>query len=367
MSLKVGLVNSEGEGSVPVLVSAPVKTEIRSYTQEWQSAWDAYVYRHPQASPFHLIAWKRAVERAFGFAARYLLAEEQGSVRGVLPLFQVHNPVMGKVLLSTPFAVYGGVCASDDQAANALRQAACDMAREEKVQYLELRQQSAGGDPEFQVKQLYVAFGQELPASPERLLQGFPRDTRYMIRKAEKNGLRAVVDNSQLDSFYEIYAHSVRKLGTPVFARRFFRILLEEFHNQCELSVIWHQQQAVAAVLSFRFRDQILPYYGGSLLEARRLAANNFMYWDLMKRSLEGGARYFDFGRSKLGTGSYAFKTQWGMREHPLPYQFYLVRRKNMPNFSPANARFHLAGSLWKRLPFPVTKLLGPALVRLFP
>ncbi|MGE5207044.1 MAG: FemAB family XrtA/PEP-CTERM system-associated protein [Chlamydiota bacterium] len=352
---------------MPVLVSAAGKTEVRNYSQEWQCAWDAYVCQHPNATPFHLTAWKRAIEKAFGFQSRYLVAEEQGMVRGVLPLFQVRNPVMGKVLLSTPFAVYGGVCASDEEAANALRQAACRIALEENVQYLELRQQSGSGDPEFQVKQLYVAFGQELPATADRLLQGFPRDTRYMIRKAEKNGLRAVVDNSQLDSFYEIYAHSVRNLGTPVFARRFFRILLEEFREQCELSVIWHQERAVAAVLSFRFRDQILPYYGGSLWEARRLAANNFMYWDLMKRSLESGLRYFDFGRSKVGTGSYAFKTQWGMTEQALPYEFYLVRRKHMPNFSPANPRFHLAGSLWKRLPFPLTKMLGPALVRLFP
>jgi len=55
------------------------------------------------------------------------------------------------------------------------------------------------------------------------------------------------------------------------------------------------------------------------------------------------------------------------MRERPLPYQFYLVRRKDMPNFSPANPRFGRAIELWKRMPFPLTKALGPALVRLFP
>jgi len=352
---------------VPAVVAEVGKTQVRSYSEEWEHAWDAYVYQQAHASPFYLIAWKRLIERAFDFKPRYLLAEKQGTVRGVLPLFQVWNPLMGKVLLSTPFAVYGGVCASDDRSAEVLRQTACEMARNESVQYLELREQLPGGDRDFEVKRLYVAFGQELPATAEQLLQGSPRDTRYMIRKAERNGLRTIVDNAQLDSFYEIYAHSVRNLGTPVFAKRFFQILVEEFRDQCEIAVVWQEARAVAAVLSFRFRQQILPYYGGSLLEARRLAANNFMYWDLMKRSLENGVRYFDFGRSKVGTGSYAFKTQWGMQERPLPYQFYLVRRKTMPNYSPANSRFQLAGSLWKHLPFPVTKMLGPALVRLFP
>lgn len=349
-------------------VISPIgNTQIWPYSQEWERAWDDYVYQHPQASPFHLIAWKRAIQRAFGFEPRYLVAEQGGSICGVLPLFRVRNPLMGSVLLSTPFAVYGGVCASDEASANALRRAACEMAQEEDVQYLELRERSSSGNPDCHIKQLYVAFDQELPRGPEQLLQGFPRDTRYMIRKAQKNGLAAVTDNAQLDSFYEIYAHSVHNLGTPVFGKHFFQIIVEEFQQQSEITVVWQKSWAVAAVLSFCFRDWILPYYGGSLLEARSLAANNFMYWEVMKRGVERGLRYFDFGRSKVGTGAYAFKTQWNMREHALPYEFYLVRRKTMPNYSPANPRFQLAVSLWKAIPFSLTKRVGPLLVRLFP
>lgn len=348
------------------LISAS-NPQIRDCSRDWEQSWDAYVCRHPQGSPFHLTAWKRAIEKAFGLTARYLFVEDQGVIRGLLPLFEVSNPVMGKVLLSTPFAVYGGVCASDPASEQLLRDAACAMAREEDVQYLELRERSGNGNSGFLVKHLYVTFDHELPASSEELLRQFPRDTRYMIRKAQKHGLTAVVDNGQLDTFYHIYAHSVRNLGTPVFGRRFFQILLDEFQEQCEITVVWQGQKALAGVLSFRFRDWILPYYGGSLLEGRSVAANNFMYWEVMRRALEGSTRYFDFGRSKIGTGAYAFKTQWNMREHPLPYQFYLVRRKSMPNFSPANPRFKMATEAWRRMPLALTKLVGPSLVRLFP
>ena len=102
-------------------------------------------------------------------------------------------------------------------------------------------------------------------------------------------------------------------------------------------------------------------------MEGRPVAANNYMYYEVMGRALEVGVRRFDFGRSKLGSGSYAFKTQWNMRERPLPYQFYLVKRKSMPNFSPANPKFKLAISMWKALPLPITKILGPVMVRAFP
>ena len=359
---KVGKVTA-----VPTLIPNVAKLQVRSFGRERESIWDEYVHQNPGATPFHLSAWKRTIEKVFPFESRYMVAEAQGAICGVLPLFFVKNLLSGRALISSPFAVYGGICADDAESGNLLRQAACEMAQQEDAEYLELREQTTISDVNFHTKKLYVTFDQALPESAEGLLQGFPRDTRYMIRKAQKNGLRAVVDNSQMDIFYEIYAHSVHQLGTPVFSRKFFRTLGEEFGEQCEIMVVWHGGRAMAAVLSLKFRDSIFPYYGGSVPEGRALAANNFMYWELMKRALETGIRYFDFGRSKLGTGAYAFKKQWNMRERPLPYQYYLVRRREMPNYSPANSRFQLATKAWKRVPFPLTKVLGPVLVRLFP
>jgi FemAB-related protein (PEP-CTERM system-associated) len=314
-----------------------------------------------------LTAWKRIIEKAFKYESRYLFIEERGSIRGVLPLFMVSNVLFGRCLISTPIAVYGGVCADDERMSGQLRRAACQMAERERVQYLELREQRPIAEQGFQTKKLYVTFDLELPRNLDELLRGFPRDTRYMIRKAQKHDLQAVVDNRQLDAFYEVYSRSFANLGTPVFSKRLFRIVLDELGDQCELTTVWQGKKALAAVLSFRFRDWILPYFGGSLPESRPFAANNFMYYEVMRRALEGGVRYFDFGRSKLGSGSYAFKTQWNMRERSLPYQFFLVRRKSMPNFSPANPKFTLAISLWKGLPLSVTRLLGPAMVRAFP
>jgi FemAB-related protein (PEP-CTERM system-associated) len=340
---------------------------IRPYEDGMQTAWDAFVARQPEGTLFHATAWKRTIERAFGFEPRYLVAEESGEIRGVLPLFLSSNWIQGRTLISTPFAVYGGICASDPIASQGLREAACRMAAEEGVNYLELREPFRAYGDGFLTKELYVTFEQELPGDPEKLLRGLPKDTRYMIRKGQKSGLRAVTGNDQLDPFYEIYAQSVRNLGTPVFGKRFFKIALEEFGSAAEVMVIRNDTKALAAVLSFRFRDAILPYYGGSLLEGRQFAANNYMYWEVLRSACERGLRSYDFGRSKLGTGSYFFKTQWSMRERPLPYQFYLVRRKNLPNFSPANPRFKLATEIWKRIPFSLTKTLGPALVRLFP
>src|SRR5579864_846305 len=345
----------------------PGTLQVCPYDEARVADWDEFVARQPSATFFHLLGWRRAVEKEFGFEPHYLVARDAGRIVGVLPLFLVSNPIQGRSLISSPFAVYGGICADHEAAASCLREAACQMAREERVQYLELRERNAAVDPAFHTKELYVAFDQELPENPDRLIQGFPRDTRYMIRRAQKEGLRSTFDLQYLEKFYDIYAYSVRHLGTPVFSLRWIRTLVDEFKDAAELTMVWYGEHAIAGVLSFRFRDWILPYYGGSLPEGRRFAANNFMYFEVMKHARETGLRFFDFGRSKIGTGAYAFKSQWNMREHALPYQFLLVERKDMPNFSPANPRFQAAISLWKRVPLPITKMLGPALLRLFP
>ena len=354
-------------GSVPPVEDAPRCLTLHRYEEKFRKEWDEYVLRHHSGSICHLTAWKEIVERAFKFESRYLFVAESNKIRGVLPLFLVKNVVLGRTLISTPLGVYGGICADDEEASARLRLAACEMAREEQVQYLELRDQWPVEASGFLTKELYVAFDLQLPASRDELLKNFPRDTRYMIRKGQKNGLSAVVDNGQLDTFYDIYSRSFAHLGTPVFSKRLFKTILEVMGEWCELTTVWRGTKALASVLSFRFRDQILAYFGGSLVEGRPVAANNYMYYEVMARALEAGVQQFDFGRSKLGSGSYAFKTQWNMRERPLPYQFFLVRRKNMPNFSPSNPRFKFAIFLWKALPVPVTRVLGPAMVRAFP
>jgi hypothetical protein len=82
---------------------------------------------------------------------------------------------------------------------------------------------------------------------------------------------------------------------------------------------------------------------------------------------VQKGIRVFDFGRSKKGTGSYAFKTQWNMTEEPLHYGVHLVRRKTVPNFSPVNPKFERATRIWQKLPAWLTTAVGPHVVRWFP
>ena len=350
----------------PVEVSA-TPSQVKSFEPGVATRWDRFVFEHPRASFFHLTGWKRVIEKTFGFRARYLYCERQGKITGVAPFFDFSNWLVGRCLVSVPLAAYGGIVAEDAASEQALLEHSEGMARSAPVDYLELRHRDGGLLKEFHANPLYVTFNTQLFSDPEANFRRLPKDTRYMIRKAEKGGLRTQLGTEQLDVFYDLFAQSMQRLGTPVFPNALFRNLVDEFPEHTQLLLVYKGSRAVTGVLSFFFRDTILPYYAGASAEANQLAANNYMYWELIKWAGQQGFRRFDFGRSKKGTGSFAFKSQWNMSVEQLAYQVFLVKRKTVPNFSPVNPKFERAIRIWRRLPLPVTKWLGPHVVRLFP
>jgi FemAB-related protein (PEP-CTERM system-associated) len=168
-----------------------------------------------------------------------------------------------------------------------------------------------------------------------------------------------------VDRFFKLFADNVHRHGTPALPKRYFEALLREFGGDCEtLTVTDSTGRALSSVLSFYFRDEVLPYYAGDDEMARGLAANDFKYWELMRRACERGFKVFDFGRSKHGTGSYAFKKNWGFEPTPLHYEYRLFRGDTIPQHNPMNPKYRAFIALWRRLPVALANRLGPFIVR---
>lgn len=339
--------------------------DVRTLTTETVD-WDVFVRSTPGGSPFHLLAWKRAVESTFGHRPHYLLAVHGGAVAGVLPLFEVKGLLGGRGLVSVPYGVYGGVCAASPAAAAALVEAAGELAERRGADYVELRHRP-GREMDLPTKSLYVTFSRPISSSEEQNLNDIPRKQRRMTRQGLRHGLRAEFGLRHLDRFWSVYAHSVHALGSPVFPRRLFHRIAQEFGKDCELLTVWKDGRVVSGVLTLFFEDQVLPYYGGALRTALPLAVNDFMYWELLCHAARAGYRLFDFGRSREGTGAYHFKRHWGFEPVALPYQYVLRNGSGMPDLSPSNPRMRGAVAAWKRLPLALTKVIGPRLTKYLP
>ena len=327
-----------------------------------ETSWDAFVHAQADGTFFHLCRWRQVIESAFKHTGYYLLHEEDRQITGILPLIHVRSRLFSDALISTPFCVYGGILAANPVAWQALEQAAVELAETLQVSYLEMRQRVSRHEG-WQSKDLYYTFRKPIGSDADANFQDIPRKQRAMIRKGMQAGLRGVVD-ADVHRFYRVYSESVRNLGTPVFSRRYLELLRETFGNACEIVTVLHGNKPVSSVMNFYFRDEILPYYGGGIAAARSLKANDFMYWEVMRRAADRGCRMFDFGRSKLGTGAYGFKHNWGFDPAPLHYRYRLAPGAAIPDHNPLNPKYRLFIAAWKRLPLPVATLLGPSIVR---
>lgn len=327
------------------------------------AAWDRFVQACPQATFFHRSGWQRILREVFGHQPYFLFVRSGEQITGVLPLAHVKSLLFGNALTSLPFAVYGGVAATDEDSALALEAEAQRLAQELGVQHLELRQlQREHAD--WPKQDLYVTFRKALLPDEEANMLAIPRKQRAMVRKGIKNGLVSELDDG-VDAFFSLYADNVHRHGTPALPKRYFRALRQEFGADCEvLNVKAADGRLLSSVLSFYFRDEVLPYYAGDAQAARELAGNDFKYWELMRRSCARGIKLFDYGRSKQGTGSYAFKKNWGFEPQPLRYEYRLYKRDSVPQNNPSNAKYRMLIETWRRLPLAVANWLGPFVVR---
>ena len=336
---------------------------VRPFAEADSARWEAFVAGCPEATFFHRLGWREVIEDELRHRCHYLVAERGRELVGVLPLAQVRSRLFGHALVSLPFCVEAGVAAADEEAYGALVEAASVLARTLGVEHLELRNRTMR-HPDWPRQDLYVTFRKSISPDDGANLRAIPRKQRAMVRKGIANGLRSEIDPS-VERFFALYADNVHRHGTPPLSRRYFARLKKVFGDACEvMTVVDRGGRPVSGVLSFRFRDEVLPYYAGDTARARDLAANDFKYWELMRRACAQGVRIFDFGRSKRGTGSFDFKKNWGFEPTPLAYELLLLKRDTVPQNNPLNPKYRALIALWQRLPMAVANAVGPYLAR---
>ncbi len=323
---------------------------------------EGFIAAAPTATPFHRPEWSRAVEQGCGQRSHYLLAEDRaGEIAGILPLTEMRSPLFGSALVSAGFGVDGGILATHPAAAELLAEQAWALAERHGCASVELRGGSAPAGWERKTG-AHAGFVRDLPLTDEAILKAIPRKQRAEVRRAQGFGLDASTGAGPADraSHYAVYSESVRNLGTPVFPRGLFAAMLDNFGEDADILTIRHDGKPVASVLSLYHRGTVYPYWGGGTAEARALRANELMYFELMRHAAARGCTRFDFGRSKLGTGAYAFKKNWGFDPQPLVYWAKGEARET----NPLSPKYRLQIAIWKKLPLPVANLIGPPIAR---
>lgn len=326
---------------------------------------EGFVAAQAGGSLFHRPAWLHAVERGTGQRSFGLLAEHGAQIAGWLPLSEIHSPVFGRALVSSPFAVGGGALAVNDGIALQLTAACEELAMRRSCATVELR---GGPIPWHWTQQgnSHCSFIAPLADDDEAQLLSIPRKQRAEVRKGLAEELAVRVGRGEADraAHYAVYAESVRNLGTPVFPRSLFDAMMDELGQDADILTILHHDVPVASVLSFYDRGAVMPYWGGGTLAARSLRANDRMYYELMLHARSRGCTHFDFGRSKTNSGAYHFKRNWGFVAEPLLYGAWAAPGAPKRDVDPTSERHAARIAIWKRLPLSIANRVGPMIAR---
>jgi FemAB-related protein (PEP-CTERM system-associated) len=330
--------------------------------------WDAYVMRARQCSVYHLYAWKEIIETTFGHRTFYLAARgETNDVVGVLPLVELKSRLFGRMLASLPFFNYGGVCARDEGVRRSLMEAAVQIAKQNRADFIELRQEEQGTD-DLPMKQSKVSMRLELPATADELWKGLGSKLRNQVQRPRKEGMRVLFGGEDLlADFYAVFSTNMRDLGTPVYPRTFFRNILNRFPLQARIAVVYMNSLPLAAGFLIGFKERIEIPWASSLRAYNVLNPNMLLYWSCLEFACSHGFTQFDFGRSTPGGGTFRFKEQWGARPFPLYWHYWLPRGGSLPEVNPTNPKYRAAIAVWRRLPLTVTHWLGPQIVKYIP
>jgi FemAB-related protein (PEP-CTERM system-associated) len=329
---------------------------------------DAWVLAHPQSTPFHRPAWIMGVEAGTGQKAKMLVARLLGKeIVGLLPLTSIRSALFGRALVSSGFAVDGGILTTHRKAATALADAGWGFAQALGCDTLELRGGEAPQGVTWQEKaDAYLGFARPLAVDDEAELKAVPKRHRAEIRKGIGNDLTFEMgrDKRLRDIHYRLYAKSVHNLGTPVFPRALFEQIMDHFGDDADIAMVSKDGVPLSAVISFYHRGACMPYWHGAGDGARTMRSNEFLYFSLMRAARERGCTIFDFGRSKVGTGPAAWKKSWGFDGEPLGYHLRTAPGKETRDVNPLSPQYRRKVELWKKLPGPIANLIGPHIAR---
>lgn len=330
--------------------------------------WTTYVDQHPDATIFHSLGWKRAVERTFGHRFRGLAAMNGERIVGLLPLYDIRSFLAGRLLVSVPYATYGGIVADSPDIAESLFEAARDLQNNTDACSLEFRskERQVVGVP---TRITHATFVRPLPAT-ETEIDGFlPRKARAAARRAvERHSLTTEFDPGNLEEVWTLYARSMRRLASPNYPMRFFKEIAGAFPERHVVELVRHEGRAVAGLFSFIWRDRVMPYFVGIDERADVYGLSHFLYAQSMRHAVRIGCRVYDFGRSRFDNpGPFEFKRLCGFEPTELQYQVVTAAGRAAPDLSPTSSRWTMARRVWRTLPLAITRPLGGWLARSIP
>jgi serine/alanine adding enzyme len=342
--------------------------QVKYYTHSVQQQWDEYVQQHPSGTIYHKIVWKNIIEQHFNKKTHYLYVQENNKIKAILPLVHFNSKLFGKFIVSLPYVNYGGIIYSSIQAKLLLLEELNHLLSISHSDFIELRSYQEN-EYDLPVKSSKVTYYFDLPDNEVTLIKEYKAKLRSQIRRPVKEGMTVkLFDKDGLDDFYNIFAIKMKELGTPVYAKGFFKTILLEMPENAKIIIVFsrHNRPVAAAFLIYYKGTMEIPW-AATIRKYDKFSPNMLLYFEALKYAIKIKCQRFDFGRCTRGSGTYRFKKQWGGIEKTLYWYYLLKPDHQMPEINPNNPKYQIAIQIWQNLPLAITKLIGPSIVKHIP
>jgi lipid II:glycine glycyltransferase (peptidoglycan interpeptide bridge formation enzyme) len=180
-------------------------------------------------------------------------------------------------------------------------------------------------------------------------------NVRRKIRKCGLNGINVKMGKSELlHDFYKIYSRNMHRLGSPALPKRWFAALLSQYTNgDVALWCAYLNNKPVGTAFMLEYNGFYEACWVSTLSQYNRLYTSYGLYWEMIRYASEHKGLTFSFGRSSPDSGVHKFKQQWGGVDVPLFWNYSHPQKGNV-------RRLTFLPKLWKLLPYPVARFIGP-------
>lgn len=339
---------------------------IRQATDRDQEKWDNFVTSHSASTPYHLLAWTKAVRNAYGFKSFNLMAEEGKRLVGIFPLTMLKIPCKRPELVALPYCDIGSLLTTSLEAEAALLEDAIAIAGIHNASALDIRGEISFDPAKIAAYPMQKTTNKvrmllHLPVSSTVLWQGFKAKLRSQVKKAEKNGLTFQFGNEKTDDFYTVFSTNMRDLGSPVHAKKWFEEIVGQYADKAKVGLVSYQEKVIGAGIILRVGDKISIPWASTLRTHNRFGPNMLLYWKFLEYAADNGCTTFDFGRSTPEEGTYNFKGQWGAKPQPLIWHKIILDGMAQKTQTGSTQHRAIAEKIWRKFPLVLANILGPA------